>query len=102
MFVKAFKIVSLACLVGLSLLYPLIELLDYWDGPGPSVDSELQIILLLTVVGIVFLLGHLVDASLIALLLMVVAGFHTDKPIGRFVLTLHPIVMTSPPLPLRI
>lgn len=43
---KAFKIVSLACLAGLCLLYPFIELLDRWDAPGPSSDSEIQIIVL--------------------------------------------------------
>ena len=101
---KAFQIASLACLVGLSLLYPLIESLDRWDAPGPSSDSEIQIIVLLTFVGIVFLLGHLHASLAVSVFAAVLPNLHsgTDKPIHTLVFTLHPPATASPPLPLRI
>ena len=101
---KGFQIVSLVCLVGLSLLYPIIELLDRWDAPGPSSDSEIQIIVLLAFVGLVFLLGRRL-ASLAALVFAAIITdlwSRTDKPIHTLVFTLPTPLTASPPLPLRI
>jgi hypothetical protein len=101
---KAFQIASLACLVGLSLAYPLIESLDRWDGPGPTSDSELQIIVILTFVGIVILLAHLGSSLVVSVLSAVLPALqsHTHKPIHRLVFTFHPTVTASPPVSLRI
>ena len=104
-FVKAFKIASVVCLLSLSLLYPLIEWLDHWDAPGPSSDSEIQIIALLTLVGIVFLVGDfftsLSSVSMLAALLFNLLP-PMDNPRHTFFLILNPTVMPQPPLALRI
>jgi formate hydrogenlyase subunit 3/multisubunit Na+/H+ antiporter MnhD subunit len=101
---KAFKIASLACLVGLSLLYPFIELLDRWDAPGPSSDSEIQIIVLLTFVGIMILMGHLHASLTVSASADVLPELHSraHKPVHSLFLPLHPTTTASPPLRLRI
>ena len=101
---KAFQIASLTSLVGLSLFYLLIESLDRWDGPGPPSDSELQVIVILTFVGIVILLAHLCSSLVVSILAAVLPALQsrTYKPIHTLVFTFHPTVTVSPPLSLRI
>ena len=104
MFRKAFQISSLACLVSLSVLYPLIELLDRWDAPAPSSDSEIQIIVLLSFIGLVFLLGRRL-ASLAASVFAAVLQDLCSRPgkaIDILVFILRTPITASPPLPLRI
>ena len=53
-------LVALVTLVSFALLYPVIESFDTWDTvPGPGGDSEIQIIALLTLVGLLFVLNQL-------------------------------------------
>jgi len=101
---KAFQVASLACLIALSLLYPIIESLDRWDAPGPSSDSEITIIVLLTFVGMVFVLGHVLTSSALsvstdALPYLCSGG---GAPIHAHFFALYPRVTASPPLSLRI
>ena len=100
-FRKSLQVVSLGCLIGLSLLYPFVESIDRWDGPGPASDTEIQIIVLLTFAGSVFVLARVAAALL-----------RTSTPTDNFswVLTqsLHttpiPVLTSShsPPATLRI
>ena len=101
---KAFQIASLVCLVGLSLLYPLIEWLDRWDAPGPFSDSEIQIIVLLAFLGLVILLGRRLASLAASVFAAVPANLcsRTDKPIHTLIFTLPTPFPASPPLPLRI
>jgi len=101
---KVFQVSNLACLVGLSLLYPLIELLDRWDAPGPSSDSEIQIILLFTLVGLFFLLGHLPSFCAVFIFAAVLTDFCFGAGRATYALafSLQTSITASPPLPLRI
>jgi hypothetical protein len=101
---KSFQTASLTSLVGLSLFYPLIESLDRWDGPGPPSDSELQVIVILTFVGIVILLAHLCSSLVVSVLSAILPALQsrTHKPIHTLVFTFYPTVTGSPPLSLRI
>ena len=99
---KAFLIAVLACLVGLVIAYPAIEFVDHWDAPGPTSDSELQYIGVLTVVGSVALFAQL---TVIALLLLayVPTGlqllFRENKQAFAF---FSRLTASPPSLPLRI
>ena len=64
---KAFLVAVLVCLVALVAAYPAIESVDHWDAPGPTSDSELQYIGILTVVGAIALFTQVL--ALLALLL---------------------------------
>ncbi len=56
---KTLQIVVLLCLVAFVLAYPVIESRDHWDPPGPSSDSELEFIGVLTFAGAIVLLTQL-------------------------------------------
>lgn len=56
------------CLAALAVFYPLIEGLDHWDAPGPFSDSEIQIIAVLTLVGVMFVLARLLVALVLSFL----------------------------------
>jgi len=101
---RILQVASLVGLIGLSLLYPIIESFDRWDAPGPSSDSELQIIVLLTFVGIVFALGHLFALFLVAALTDSLPSFNLrGEAMQRLaVFDFDPAVTASPPCPLRI
>ena len=101
---RVLQIASLAGLIGLSLLYPIIESFDRWDAPGPSSDSELQIIVLLTFVGIVFALGHLLVSLLVAVLTdsLPSLNLHSEALLRLRAFDFDPSVTASPPCPLRI
>jgi hypothetical protein len=101
---RILQVASLVGLIGLSLLYPVIESFDRWDAPGPSSDSELQIIVLLTFVGIVFALGHLLALFLVAVLTDSLPSFNLrGEAIQRLaVFDFDPAVTPSPPFHLRI
>jgi hypothetical protein len=94
---KAFKIASLACLVGLSLLYPFIELLDRWDAPGPSSDSEIQIIVLLTFVGIMILMGHLHASLTVSVSADVLPELHPRAHISQYTRFFFLYIRRPPP-----
>lgn len=95
---------SLVCLSGLCLLYPLLESLDPWDSPEPSSDAEIQLIALLTFVGIMFVLAHLLATLAISFVLMQAVRYLRQcmarLRMQRFAFA--PLVTASPPLPLRI
>jgi hypothetical protein len=100
---KTLQIASLICLAALSLLYPVIEMLDRWDAPGPSSDSEIEIIFLLTFVALIFVFHQLFKhafsyASNALLFLCVCREPFWGKYLSRFLL----VFTVSPPLLLRI
>jgi hypothetical protein len=104
MYRKFFQIASLIFLAGLSLLYPLIEWLDRWDGPGPSFDSEIQIVALLTLVALIFVLRYLLAGSVVFVLANVFRSlcFRTKPLCAQSISSFHSQLSASPPLLLRI
>jgi hypothetical protein len=101
---RVVQFASLAALVGLSLFYPLIESLDGWDSPLPASDLEINVIGLLTFVGVAFVLAHFL-ASLSASGMMSIFRQFFHRATAALELhdtTSHPLVTASPPLPLRI
>lgn len=99
---NAFLVVILICLVALIVAYPAIESVDHWDAPGPTSDSELQYIGVLTVVGAIALFTQLLAVVAQTLFAHVHPDLRPhppgDKPVFSFVSRLT----ASPPLPLRI
>ena len=104
MYRKFFQIASLIFLAGLSLLYPLIEWLDRWDAPGPSSDSEIQIVALLTLVALIFVLRYLHAGSVVFVLANVLLSLYsrTKALCVLDISSFHPRIAASPPLTLRI
>jgi hypothetical protein len=98
---KGLQLASLAGLIALSLLYPLIESMDRWDAPGPASDTEIQVIAVLTLAGTMFVL-----AQLAATLLR--ASSVIDHFSSLFTQSVHampilvPTISHSPPAALRI
>jgi len=88
----------------LALFYPLIESLDGFDSPIPASDLEIQIIVLLTFVGVVFVLAHLLVSAAISAAVAVFRylGGQIRVAIGTTPLIFRPVLTPSPPLPLRI
>lgn len=101
---RVLQLATLICLGALSLLYPLIELVDRWDAPGPSSDSELEIIIFLTFVGIVFLLRHLIVSGAAFILAKLPPRLRSCKHVltTGFVFAFPQPFTASPPLALRI
>ena len=101
---KVLQLVSLASLAMVALLYPLLESLDGLDSPIPASDLEIQIIVLLTFVGFVFVLAHLLVSVAISAIMDVLRylGVQIRVLIGIKPLLFHPLSSPSPPLPLRI
>jgi hypothetical protein len=99
------QFVSLASLAGLSLFYPLIESLDHWDSPVPASDAEIQFIALLTFVGVMFVLAHLLATLAISGLVMGAIESLRQKAsaaLERLDRSFEVLLTASPPLPLRI
>jgi hypothetical protein len=104
-FRRLLQIVSLISLTGLCLLYPVLESLDPWDSKEPSSDAEIQLIAVLTFVGIMFLLAHLLAALAASSVLMLACHDLCRRSMVAFLafdFTFIPAVTASPPLPLRI
>lgn len=101
---RVLQLASLASLAGLSLLYPLIESLDSFDSPVPASDLEIEIIVLLTFVGIVFVLAHLLISLAIFAVLnaLLYLGVRIITAVRSTKFAFHPLYTPSPPLPLRI
>lgn len=95
---------SLVFLAGISLLYPLIESLDGFDSPVPASDLEIQLIALLTFVGLMFVLGHLVASLAICVLLLVLRYLRSRVSVAVRMreFAFLPLLTASPPVPLRI
>lgn len=95
---------SLVFLAGISLLYPLIESLDGFDSPVPASDLEIQLIALLTFVGLMFVLGHLVASLAICVLLLVLRYLRSrvSVTVRMREFAFLPLLTASPPVPLRI
>jgi len=78
--------------------------MDDLDSPVPASDLEIEIIVLLTFVGIVFVLAHLLATVAICAVISVFryltgrisAAIHSSGAI------FHPVLSPSPPLALRI
>jgi hypothetical protein len=99
---KAFLIAVLVCLVALVVAYPAIESVDHWDAPGPTSDSELQYIGVLTVVGAIALFTHLLAAVAQTLFAHVHPDLRAHPPGDKPVFCSVWQLTASPPLPLRI
>ena len=102
---RILTVATLTCLATLAVFYPVIEGLDRWDAPGPSSDSEIQIIALLTLVGVVFVLARLLLTLVLSFLgsaflslIRSPARNSSEVIIFRFA----PLENASPPLILRI
>ena len=97
-------IASLISLAALSLLYPFIEMLDRWDAPGPSTDSEIEIIVLPTFIGLIFVLRHiLAKLTLLPLGRVSRSSYSYAQAFAAvFFPTLNSEVTAIPPLLLRI
>ena len=95
---------SLASLAMLALFYPLLESLDHFDSPIPASDLEIQIIVLLTFVGLVFVLAHLLVSVATSAVMDVFRylGGQSRVAMGTSSRLFHPVLSPSPPLPLRI
>ena len=98
------QIARLICLVGLSLLYPVIEMLDRWDTPGPSTDSEIEIIVLLTFLALIFVLRNVLAKSTWPCQMSVFRSVHspTMSFAEKLLSTLSSDDPAIPPLLLRI
>ncbi len=101
---KMLPLAVLISLAALSLLYHFIEMLDRWDAPGPSTDSEIEIIVLLTFIGLIFVLRHLLaKLSLPTQSSVCRSSYSRIKSFaGEFLPTLNSEVTAIPPLLLRI
>jgi hypothetical protein len=99
---KAFLIAVLVCLVALVAAYPLIESVDHWDAPGPTSDSELQYIGVLTMVGAIALFTHLLAVVAQTLFAHVHPDLRPYPPGDKPVFSSVSQLTASPPLPLRI
>jgi len=101
---RVLQLASCAILAGLSLLYPLLESLDDLDSPIPASDLEIEVIVLFTFVGIVFVLAHLLAS--VTILAVVSALQYLIKRVAIEVhlqdLPFYSFQSPSPPLPLRI
>jgi hypothetical protein len=104
-FRRVLQLASLTCLAGLSLFYPLIESWDRWDSPEPSTDAEIQFIALLTFVGVMFVLAHLLATlALSAVLMGAIENLRqrASAAFERLDRSLEVLLTPSPPPPLRI
>lgn len=101
---RILTVATLMCLATLAVFYPVIEALDRWDAPGPSSDSEIQIIALLTLVGAMFVLARLlvtlVRSFLGSLFLSLSRSALNSGEVTTF--RFAPLENASPPLILRI
>jgi hypothetical protein len=101
---RVLQLVSFVSLAGLALFYPLIESLDGFDSQVPASDFEIELIVMLTFVGIMFVLGHLVALVAVSLLMQVLQ-YLRSRMRAAFeipVLAFSPQLTPSPPVPLRI
>lgn len=101
---RALQLASLACLAMLCLFYPVVESLDAMDSPVPAADFEIEIIVLLTFIGIVFLLTQLLASVTIGIVRDVLRYLLAcvTAPVQMLDFSFHPLQNPSPPLPLRI
>ena len=101
---RMLPIASLISLAALSLLYPIIEMLDRWDTPGPSTDSEIEIIVVLTFIALIFVLRHVLAKLSLPTLGSVSRSSYSriQSFAGKFLPTLNSEVTAIPPLLLRI
>lgn len=101
---RVLQFASLACLATLCLFYPVIESLDAIDPQIPASDLEIEIIVLLTFLGIVFVLAHLIASVAISAVMSVfrLVGDAVSSRLHVSDFAIHPFLSPSPPLPLRI
>ena len=101
---RILTVASLISLATLAVFYPVIEGLDRWDGPGPFSDSEIQIIAVLTLVGVMFVLARLLVALVLTFLehVLLYLTRSSRNSIELSCSRFAPLGNTSPPLILRI
>lgn len=96
---------SFLSLAVLSLFYPFFESLDGFDSPVPASDLEIQLIALLTFVGIMFVLAHLLATLAVSSVLMQAIRSlrrSTSSALAAHGFAVAPLATASPPLALRI
>ena len=100
---RILTVAILICLVALAVLYPAIESLDRWDAPGPFSDSEIQVIAVLTLVGVMFVLARLLVTLVLSFLRRLVPYLSrsSQQRIELGFLRFAPSGTASPPLILR-
>jgi hypothetical protein len=79
--------------------------MDPWDSPEPASDAEIQFIALLTFVGVMFVLAHLLATLAISWVLMQAVRYlrpGTSAALRLLDRIFEPLLTPSPPLPLRI
>lgn len=99
---KTLQIVVLLSLVALVLAYPVIECRDYWDAPGPTSDSELQFIGVLTLAGAFVLLTQVLTILSVSTSPYALPGLFFQTFWKKHILVFSPHLTASPPLSLRI
>ena len=101
---RLLQLASLASLATLCLFYPLIESLDGFDSPIPASDLEIEFIVVLTFVGVVFVLAHLLASVAIRVVMDVLRNLLARISAGAQIraLAVQMFHGPSPPLPLRI
>lgn len=98
---KTLQIVVLVCLVAFVLAYPVLEVRDHWDAPGPASDTELEFIGVLTFAGAIFLLTQLLTKLAVVILPRTLPSLCFYK-LRKHILGFSLRLTASPPLPLRI
>ena len=99
---KSLQIVVLVCLVTFALAYPVIESLDHWDAPSPASDSELEVIVVLTFAGAIFLLTQTLAALPASIATQPRTGLCFCALWKKHILLVSTDLTASPPIALRI
>ena len=92
----------LVCLVTFALAYPVIESLDHWDAPSPASDSELEVIVVLTFAGAIFLLTQTLAALPASIATQPRTGLYFCARCKKHILPASTDLTASPPIALRI
>ena len=99
---KNLQIVVLICLVAFALAYPVIESLDHWDAASPASDSELEVIVVLTFAGAIFLLTQMLAALPVSIATQPRTGLWSHPLLKKDSFHSSSDLAASPLVPLRI
>jgi hypothetical protein len=99
---KNLQIVVLICLVAFALAYPVIESLDHWDAASPASDSELEVIVVLTFAGAIFLFTQMLAALPVSIATQPRTGLCSRPLLKKDSFHSSSDLAASPLVPLRI
>jgi hypothetical protein len=99
---KNLQIVVLICLVAFALAYPVIESLDHWDAASPASDSELEVIVVLTFAGAIFLFTQMLAALPVSIATQPRTGLCSHPLLKKDSFHSSSDLAASPLIPLRI